>query len=71
MALGDVDGGLESCRECPIDGKKADEGPEEQTKVDESTDPKDVEPPNRFTVIEMTAENRRCQIRAPFVTLFK
>jgi hypothetical protein len=69
MALGDVDGCLKGRRECPLDGKDTDEGPEEQAKVYENTDPKDVEPPNRFTVIEVTAEKRRGQLKAPFVTL--
>ena len=69
MALCDVDCRLEGRRYCPVDRKKTDEGPEEQSKVNENTDPKDVEPPNRFTVIDLTAENRKCQLRAPFVTL--
>jgi len=68
MALCDVDGSLEGRRYCPVNGKKTDEGPEEQSKVNENTDPKDVEPPNRFTVIDMTAENRKGQLRTPFVT---
>ena len=71
MALCDVDGCLEGRRQCPVDGKETDECPEEQSKVYESTDPKDVEPPNRFTVIEMTTENRKGQLRAPFVTLIQ
>ena len=68
MALCDVDCCLEGRRDCPVDGKETDERPEEQSKVYESTDPKDVEPPNRFTVIDLTAENRKGQLRAPFVT---
>ena len=67
MALGNVDGSLESSRYGPVDRKETDEGPEEQSKIYESTDPKDVEPPNRFTVIDLTVENRKCQLNAPFV----
>jgi len=69
MALGNVDGGLESRRYRPVDGKEADEGPEDQSKIYESTDPKDVEPPNRFAVINLTVENRKGQLSAPFVIL--
>ena len=68
MALGDVDGGLEGRRYGPVDGKETDEGPGEQSKVYESTDPKYVEPPNRFTVIDLSVENRKGQLKAPFVT---
>ena len=68
MALGNVDCCLEGRRYCPVDGKETDECPEEQSKVYETSDPKDVEPPNRFTVIDMTAENRKGQLRDPFVT---
>ena len=68
MALGDVDGGLEGRRQCPVDGKETEECPEKQPKVYENTDPKDVEPPNRFAVIDLTAENRNGQLSAPFVT---
>jgi len=57
MALGDIDGRFESGRNGPVDGKETDEGPEDQSKVNESTDPKDVEPPNRLAIIEMSAEN--------------
>ncbi len=67
MALCDVDGSLEGRRYGPVDGKETDKCPEEQSKVYEGTDPKDVKPPNRFAVIEMTAENRRGQLSAPFV----
>jgi len=66
MALGDVDGCLEGRRYSPVDGEKTDEGPEEQAKVYESTDPKNVEPPNRFTVIDMRAEYGKGQLIAPF-----
>jgi hypothetical protein len=65
MALGDVDGGLEGCRYGPVNGKKTDEGPEEQSEIYESTDPKNVEPPNRFTVIDATVENRKGQLGVP------
>ncbi len=61
MALGDVDGCLEGRRYRPVDGKETDECPKEQSEVYENTDPKDVEPPNRFTVIDLTAENRKGQ----------
>ena len=69
MALGDIDGGLECRRYGPVDRKETDEGPEEQSNIYESTDPKDVEPTNRFTVIDLTVENRKCQLSAPLVTL--
>ena len=69
MALGDIDGGLECRRYGPVDRKETDEGPEEQSKVYESTDPKYVEPPNRLTVIDLTVENRKCQLIAPLMTL--
>ena len=61
MALGDVDCCLEGCRYCPVDGKETNEGPEDQSGVYENTDPKDVEPPNRFLVIDFPAENRKGQ----------
>jgi hypothetical protein len=69
MALGDIDGGFECRRYGPIDWKETYESPEEQSEVYESTDPKDVEPPNRFTVIDLTVENRKGQLSAPLVTL--
>jgi hypothetical protein len=62
MALGDVDGSLEGRRYGPVDGEKTDECPEEQSKVYECTDPKNVEPPNRFMVIDITVENRKGQL---------
>jgi hypothetical protein len=65
MPLGDVDGGLEGRRYGPVDGKETYEGPEKQTKVYENTDPNDVEPPNRLTVIDPTVENRKVQLSAP------
>ena len=71
MALGDIDGGLECRRYGPVDRKETDEGPEEQSNIYESTDPKDVEPTNRFTVIDLTVENRKCQLKAPCVILFQ
>ena len=71
MALGDIDGGLECRRYRPIDGKETDEGPEDQSHIYESTDPKDVESPNRFTVIDLTAEYRKGQLSAPCVILFQ
>ena len=67
MALGDVDRCFKGRRYGPVDGKETDEGPEEQSKIYESTDPKDVETTNRFTVIDLTVENRKCQLKAPFV----
>ena len=66
MALGDVDCRLEGRGYGPVNGKKADEGPEDQSKVYKCTDPKDVEPPNGLTVIDITAENRKSQLRTPF-----
>jgi hypothetical protein len=65
MALGDVDGGLEGRRYGPVDGKETDEGPEEQSKIYESPDPKNVEPSNRFTVIDVAVENRKSQFGVP------
>ena len=70
MALGDVDRGLEGRGYGPIDGKEADEGPEYQSKVYEGTDPKKVEPSNRFAVIDIWAENRKSQFLTPSVPLF-
>ena len=67
MALGDIDGGLECRRYGPIDWKETDEGPEEQSEVYKSTDPKDIEPPNRFMVIDLTVENRKGQLSSPLV----
>jgi len=71
VALGDIDGGLEGRRYGPVDRKETDEGPEEQSKIYESTDPKDVEPTNRFTVIDLTVENRKGQLSAPCVILLQ
>jgi hypothetical protein len=71
VALGDIDGGFECRRDGPVDRKKTDEGPEEQSKVYESTDPKDVEPPNCLTIVDLTVENRKGQLSAPCVILFQ
>ena len=65
MALGDIDGGFKGRRYGPVDGKKTYEGPEEQSKIYESPDPKNVEPANRFTVIDVTVENRKGQLGVP------
>ena len=68
MALGNIDRGLEGRRYGPVDGKETDEGPEEQPRVYENTDPEDVQAMNHFTVIGMITVSRRGQLRAPFVT---
>ncbi len=65
MALGDVDCCLEGRRYCPVDGKETDESPEYQSEIYESPDPEDVEPANRFAVIDITVENRKGQLGAP------
>ena len=65
MALGDVDGRLEGRRYGPVDGKETDEGPEKQAKVYERADPKYVEPPNGFAVIDFRVKNRNSQLGVP------
>jgi hypothetical protein len=61
MALGDVDGRLECRRYRPVNGKKTDEGPEEQTGVYENADPKNVQPMNHFPFRGMIAVSGRDQ----------
>ena len=70
MTLGDVDGGFKGRRQGPIDGKETDEGPEEQTEIYESSDPENVEPANRFTVIDIAVENRKSQLGVPYSILY-
>ena len=65
MALSNVDGSLESCRNRPVDRKEANEGPEEQAEIDERTDPKDVKPPNCFAVIDTSVEYGKGQLDVP------
>ena len=65
MALGDIDGGFKGRRYGPVDRKETDESPEYQSKIDERTNPEDVEPANRFTVVDIAIENRKGQLDVP------
>ena len=70
MSLGDIDGGFKGRSYGPVDGKETDEGPEEQPEIYKRPNPEDVEPPNRFAVIDVTVENRKSQLGAPRNTLY-